>query len=383
MHTDFLIIGAGPFGLSLASYCEHHDLEYLMLGKPMSFWRENMPNGLILRSDCQWHLDPQDEYTIDRYLETKKLERSHVEPMSLEFYLGYTDWFKNEISPNLQESLVTRLYCTDDPEERFRADLDDGTSITAKNVVMAVGFKYFRNLPRELTDIIPEDKWDHTCDLIDFDHLRDKNILVIGGRQSAYEWAALIAENGASEIHVSHRHETPDFTESDWEWIKEHLDEMIRDSEAHINMPTEKKQAIDQRFWEEGRLKLEPWLKTRIDAGNINVWPQSEMKGCEAAGDNSVKVTFMSGETVEVDHIVLATGYLVNMHNIPFLKNGNIFNRLRGDKGCPVLDRHLQTNIPGLFATSMMATQNYGLFFAFTSSARASAKIIGNYIKQS
>ena len=37
----------------------------------------------------------------------------------------------------------------------------------------------------------------------------------------------------------------------------------------------------------------------------------------------------------------------------------------------------MQTSAPGLFATSMMATQDFGPFFAFTVSARTSARLIG------
>ncbi len=78
-----------------------------------------------------------------------------------------------------------------------------------------------------------------------------------------------------------------------------------------------------------------------------------------------------------MDHIVLATGYKVNMHDVPFLKNGNILQSLKISNGYPELDSHLQTSIPGLYATSMLATRDFGLFFGFTVSVNASAKIIG------
>lgn len=170
-HTNFLIIGAGPFGLSMASYCKRYGMDYLIVGKPMSFWKKHMPKGMILRSDCEWHLDPQDEYTIDRYLQTKNLTRRDVEPLSLDFYLGYAEWFQGQIGANIQESLVTCLDTLDYPEKRFRAELDDGSTITARNVLLAIGFKYFKNLPPELTQIIREGSWTHTCDLVDFEPL--------------------------------------------------------------------------------------------------------------------------------------------------------------------------------------------------------------------
>ena len=38
-------------------------------------------------------------------------------------------------------------------------------------------------------------------------------------------------------------------------------------------LTVEEKQALNQRFWAEGRLKLEPWLKPRIDHDPIKIWP--------------------------------------------------------------------------------------------------------------
>ncbi|MEQ9618768.1 MAG: NAD(P)-binding domain-containing protein [Deltaproteobacteria bacterium] len=382
-HVDLLIIGAGPFGLSMASYGEHHGIDYLVVGKPMSFWKENMPEGMYLRSGCEWHLDPQGVHTIDKYLEARNLERKDVEPLSLDFYLGYAEWFQERINADILNTMVKRLDSLDDEKQRFSATLDNGNTLTAKNVLLAVGFKNFRNLPPELTEIIPDDRYTHTCDLVEFDYLRGKRCLVIGGRQSAYEWAALVNENGASEVHVSHRHETPDFTRSEWNWVYTHLDAMTADPEGHINMPAHKRQALDKRFWTEGRLKLEPWLKKRVDVESVKIWPESEIKACEKLPDGELEVEFDSGDRIAVDHVILATGYKVNIENVPFLKAGNVLERLRIQEGYPVLDAHLQTSVPGLFATSMMATRDFGLFFAFTVSVHASAEIIGSFIKNS
>ena len=57
--------------------------------------------------------------------------------------------------------------------------------------------------------------------------------------------------------------------------------------------------------------------------------------------------------------------------------NGDIRKRLDSKNGFPVLDDQLQSNVPGLFFTSMCATQDFGPFFAFTAAVRTSAKLIG------
>jgi hypothetical protein len=95
--------------LSMAAYAKYHNLDHLVIGKPMSFWKENMPKGMFLRSGHDWHLCPQGIYTIDKFLETKKLKPEDVEPLSLDFYLSYTEWFQEQTKLRIQESLVQRL----------------------------------------------------------------------------------------------------------------------------------------------------------------------------------------------------------------------------------------------------------------------------------
>lgn len=382
-EVDFLIIGAGPFGLSMASYAEHNNLDYLVLGKPMGFWKENMPEGMYLRSNCDWHIDPQGIFTIDKYLETKHLKREDVEPLSLDFYLSYSKWFQEQVSPRIEESMVTHLDFINDSERKFRATLDNNNKVNAKNVLLATGFKYFKNMPFELTSIIPRERYSHTCDLVDFTSYKGKKCLIIGGRQSAYEWAALLCESEALSVHISHRHKTPEFTTSDWKWVDSPLEDMINNPASHRNMPALKREKIDRRFWVEGRLKLEPWLWDRINNETITIWAESRVVDCKKIATGELEIKLDSGVTLIVDHIILATGYQVNMGNIPFIKKGNILSLLHTEEGYPVLDENLQTNIPGLFVTSMAATRDFGLFFAFTVSVNASAKIIGSAVMKS
>ncbi|HMD86850.1 MAG TPA: hypothetical protein VKO18_19340 [Terriglobia bacterium] len=53
---QLLIIGAGPHGLAVAGYAKHLGIDFAMSGKPMEFWRNQMPKGMLLRSGGTWHL---------------------------------------------------------------------------------------------------------------------------------------------------------------------------------------------------------------------------------------------------------------------------------------------------------------------------------------
>jgi hypothetical protein len=92
---------------------------------------------------------------------------------------------------------------------------------------------------------------------------------------------------------------------------------------------------------------------------------------------------FDKAPNITADHIILATGFKVNIHNVPFLTEGNILSKLATNNDFPVIDEHFQTNLPGLFITSMAAGQDFGPFFGFTIAVRTSAKLIGKAIAKS
>ena len=379
-RVGLLIIGAGPFGLAMAAYAKHLGIDYLILGKPMDFWKANMPAGMYLRSAWDWHLDPMEVNTIEKFLATRGLRPADVEPLSLDFYLSYTQWFQEQKEIDAVPMLALRLDWNPGEDFPFCATLDHGDAISAKHVVIAVGFKYFKHLPRELTERLPAARWAHTCDLVDFTGLKGKRVLILGGRQSAFEWAALVSEAGAAEVHVSHRHDSPEFAASDWSWVNPLVEAMADNPSWFRSLPQEQKDAINRRMWAEGRLKVEPWLKSRVLKDTIKLWPRTQVVKCDELPDGDVAVKLDHGQTLIVDHIILATGYKAEIGQIPFLAQGNLLSKLNVKDGFPVLDQHFQTNLPGLFFTSMAAAQEFGPFFAFTIAARTSAKLIGQAI---
>src|SRR5215471_6721963 len=94
--VNLLIIGAGPFGLSMAAYAKHLAIDHVIVGKPMDFWRRHMPREMYLRSTIDWHFDPLGVHTIEKFLETQGLKPADVDPLSLSFYLSYAEWFQHQ-----------------------------------------------------------------------------------------------------------------------------------------------------------------------------------------------------------------------------------------------------------------------------------------------
>jgi cation diffusion facilitator CzcD-associated flavoprotein CzcO len=256
--TDLLIIGAGPYGLAIASHAQDLGVDHVVVGRPMEFWKANMPQGMYLRSASDWPLDPAGVHTIEKFLQTQSLTPADVEPLSLQFYLRYARWFQEQKRIEALPVLVRGLDYVKDADHRFRATLEDGRIILAHHVVIAVGFKYFKHLPTELTERLPVGRYSHTCDLVDFRGLRGKRCLVLGGRQSAFEWTALLNEAGVTAVDVSYRHDSPVFKAADWSWVNPLVDAMVGDPGWFRRLSQEDKDAVSHRLWAEGRLKVEP-----------------------------------------------------------------------------------------------------------------------------
>ena len=108
-ETDLLIIGAGPYGLAVGSYAQRLGLECRVVGKPMSFWRNHMPAGMLLRSPTSWHLDAAGELTFERFLQVRGLTPAQASPIALGLYLDYCGWFQAESGLAVEQRLVENL----------------------------------------------------------------------------------------------------------------------------------------------------------------------------------------------------------------------------------------------------------------------------------
>jgi len=377
--VELLIVGAGPFGLSMAAQAQADGVDYLMVGKPMAFWRSHMPAGMLLRSACDWHLDPTGIHTIEAFAASRGQTPVDVEPLSLEFYLDYARWFQEQKGLKIAPVFVERLDRTDGA---FWAQMENGETIGAANVVLALGFSHFAHIPADLAALLPAGRYAHSKDLVDFAPLAGKRVLIIGGRQSAFESAALLREAGAAHVHICYRHPTPRFEPSDWGRANRIVAGLADNPTWFRDLNEDEKADINRWFWTEGRLKLEPWLWPRLDHPEISLWPESQLAGCVKSADGALEIRLDSGAELAVDQVIFATGYKVEMGQIPLLAAGNLLAELATVNGYPCLDEQMQTNIPGLFVTSIPAVQDFGLFFGFTISARLSAQLMGRGIQQ-
>jgi cation diffusion facilitator CzcD-associated flavoprotein CzcO len=378
---ELLVIGAGPYGLAVAGHAKDSGIGVTVVGDSMAFWKHNMPNGMLLRSGLDWHLDAAQVHTLKNFLEEKRIALADAEPVPIQIFRDYAEWFRQSKGIAVQPSRITRLRRIDGYLE---AECEGGQTIRATHVVATPGLAPFLNVPPEImpAEIVgqpPADQVSHTAELVDFQPLAGKRCLIVGGRQSAFEWAALIAEAGAKSVDLVYRHDTPKFEVSDWSFTDSMIESTLRVPGWFRRLDSSQQEAIQNRFWSAGRLQLEKWLWPRINRKNIRLWPNRSAAnwGAGPGGPGGeIRARLDSGDTVTADHVVLATGYRVDLSKVPYLADEVRCGRLKVDDGFPVLDDNVQTTLPGLYVTGQAATRYFGPFFGFVRGCIASTRII-------
>jgi cation diffusion facilitator CzcD-associated flavoprotein CzcO len=331
---------------------------------------------MFLRSGTDWHLDASGIHTFEAFVEDWQLSTADLDPVPRAAFLDYASWFQAQKGVVLRDQLVTQLECRDGS---FMAALDDGTQIAAERVVAAPGLSYFRQFP-EWADQLPEGTGVHTCDLTRFEDLAGARVLIIGGRQSAYEWAALLGEHAAERVDIVHRHDEPRFERVSWKFVDEYVDATVKVPGWWRILPTAEQNTISQKFWEVGRLTLEWWLAPRLADNRIHRWPNTRVVESTVDGDG-VEVTLSGGDRLNVDQVIFATGYKANLPKVPYLKS--LISEIDLLDGFPILDDTLQSSIAGLYFPGFTATRDFGPFFGFTKACPAAAAIILNALNVS
>src|SRR5580693_585379 len=106
------IIGAGPYGLSVAAHFRCRGIPFRIFGRPMDSWLAHMPKGMMLKSDgfASNIYDPDGEFTLKQFCADRKIEYSDAGiPVPLEAFSAYGLAFKERMVPELEDKLVVSV----------------------------------------------------------------------------------------------------------------------------------------------------------------------------------------------------------------------------------------------------------------------------------
>src|SRR5215469_6786919 len=137
--VDVAIVGAGPYGLSIAAHLDAGRVDYRIVGRPMHSWLAEMPRGMLLKSEgfASSLYDRRDEFPLRRYCAEQGIAYDDLgRPVPIEVFSAYGLDFQRRYVPNVEVKMLAKLRQS---PEGFRLWLDDGSSFTARRVLLAVG----------------------------------------------------------------------------------------------------------------------------------------------------------------------------------------------------------------------------------------------------
>ena len=200
------IIGAGPYGLSVAAHLRRNGVPFRIFGRPMDSWLAHMPKGMMLKSDgfASNIYDPENAFTLGQFCAERGIEYADTGvPVRLETFSAYGLAFRDRMVPELENKLITNVSRL---SGGFVLQLEDGETVHARSVVLAVGITHFDYVPENLAHL-PEEFLTHSARHREVAPFRGRNIVVIGGGSSALDLAGLLHEAGAHVELVSRRQE--------------------------------------------------------------------------------------------------------------------------------------------------------------------------------
>ncbi|HEX3882484.1 MAG TPA: NAD(P)-binding domain-containing protein, partial [Stellaceae bacterium] len=204
--TDIVVVGAGPYGLSIAAHLRRRGVDYRIFGTPMHNWRTRMPQGMLLKSDgfASNLMAPGGEMSLADYCAARGIPYADEGiAVASENFIAYGDAFQTRFVPDLDRRRVVAVTRTG---ERFSVELDDGEIVAAARVIVAIGISDFASLPPHLSHL-PAEYLTHASQHAAMDEFKGREVAVIGGGSSATDISALMHEAGASVQIITRRRE--------------------------------------------------------------------------------------------------------------------------------------------------------------------------------
>jgi hypothetical protein len=381
---EVAVIGAGPYGLSAGAHLKATGRDVRVFGRPMEFWADKMPAGMLLRSPrvASNISDPNHRFTLDSYENSAKI--APRAPVPLETFVCYGQWFQRELVPCLDRREIKSVQRV---EGGFAVVLEDGDFLCAKRVVVAAGIADFRKIPSVFSNLPPE-LLTHCYQGLDPRGFPGKRVAVIGAGQSALECAALLHEGGADVEVIA---KIPILR-----WIGQHpwlhrmgplssllysphdvgpagISRLVAAPNLVRQIPLKVRDRIRTRAV---RPAGSQWLPVRLEKVKIT---RGRFVEAATAIAQEAELQLDDGSRRVVDHVLLGTGYTVDIAQYGFLSR-ELVNELNLMGGYPRLGPGFAASIPGLHFIGATAARSYGPLLYFVAGTEFASKTLSSYM---
>jgi hypothetical protein len=386
-HCDVAIIGAGPYGLSAGVHLKAKGVAACVFGEPMEFWAHKMPEGMLLRSPrvASSLSDPDGVFTLEAYEAASKKEP--CAPLPLDTFVEYGRWFRHQLGSDLDQRTVRRV---ERDQPGFRLTLQDGEQIRATYVVIAAGIGPFRKKPAVFQNLSPQQAV-HCYEGRDVRRFAGKRVAVIGAGQSALESAALLHEANA-QVEVIVR-------ESHLRWIGMHswlhhmgpissllysphdvgpvgISRLVAYPKIVSRIPLKLRDRIRTRAVRPAGSR---WLPERLAA--VKITTGRSVSQATASGDE-VALKLDDGSERRVDHILLGTGYQVDISRYDFLPP-DLATAIEQFDGYPRLGSGFRCSVPGLYFIGATAARSFGPLLYFVAGTEFASRELVSHLSRS
>ncbi|MFI6253938.1 FAD-dependent oxidoreductase [Streptomyces sp. NPDC051016] len=400
-RSPVVVVGAGPYGLSVAAHLRAAGTPVRVFGDVMGSWRHAMATGMFLKSTpaaTDLSAPEPGGRLADFRREHGEPELTELTPIPCDVFVRYGQWFQKRYVGEVEPARVTAV---ERPASGpgFLVRLDDGQELTASAVVVATGLNGLAHVPQELRQLVPEGpdpraRVSHTSQHTDLSVYAGRRVAVVGGGQSALESAALLHEAGAeAQVLVRERKVlwgmTPDLARP-WAqrlakpasplgtgWILAAV--CAAPGSVRWCPPAARLLLFRRALGPSGGW----WLRDRVE-GVVRVRTSRRVTGAAVSGPAvRLDVAGPGGEreSLTVDHVLAATGYRLDLAALPFL-SASVRRAVACVPGsrAPALRGTFESSVPGLYFTGSLAAPMFGPMMRFVAGTEFAAGRIARHI---